>query len=149
MEIIVRRAAEKDIEVIAMNVVDMAYESSQEKLAPETVLQGVTSLFKRPELGFYVVAEIDQKVVGSLVIVYEWSDWRNGLHWWIHSVYVQPSFRRKGIYSKMYTFIRNEALGSSEFRSLRLSTDKTNTIARDAYEHLGMKEGTSVTYYAT
>jgi len=149
MEIIVRKATEIDIEAIAQNVVAMADEGSHEKLNPETVLRGVNSLVRRPEFGFYVVAEVEKQVLGSLLVVFEWSDWRNGLHWWIHSVYVLPAFRRQGVYSRMYAFVKAEAAASPEFRSHRLSTDKNNIPARRTYERLGMKEGNSVIYRAT
>jgi len=149
MEIVVRRAMAADIETIAQNVVAQAYEGSQEQLEPATVLQGVTSLFNRPERGFYIVAEVDNNVVGSLLVVYEWSDWRNGDHWWIHSVYVQIPFRRQGTYSKMHAFVKDAAAASPEFRSLKLSTAKSNVAARSTYERLGMKESNSIIYCAT
>ena len=34
---------------------------------------------------------VDGHVVGQLMITYEWSDWRNGMVWWIQSVHVDAA----------------------------------------------------------
>jgi len=149
MRLIVRRAKIEDADVIAKNVVAMALEGSQSKLDPAIVAQGVKSLFKKPDLGFYVVAEKEGQIVGSLIVVHEWSDWRNGVHWWIHSVYIAPAFRRQGVYKEMYAFVRSEAKKSPDARELKLSTARNNHVARSTYERLGMQEVDNVIYRAT
>jgi len=141
----VRRASGADIQPIVKNVLAMAYEGSKENLDPDVVFQGVSNLFQKPELGSYIVAEQAGKIIGSLVIVYEWSDWRNGLHWWIHSVYVMPDYRRRGVYKKMYEFVKCEA-DSSGAKSVRLSVNTNNKAARNAYESLGMQQADLIIY---
>lgn len=148
MEITVRQATKADAQIIARNVVSMAQDGSGVILSPEVVLQGVESLFEKPELGFYVVAEKESKIIGSLVIVFEWSDWRNGVYWWIHSVYVNPEDRRKGVYAKMYQYIKEKAQNDKNVKGLNLSVNKDNKTARSAYEKLGMIESKSVIYNA-
>ena len=142
----VRRAKEGDIEAIVDNVVKMAEEGSGTKLDREIVSAGVSSLFKKPELGFYVVAELEKKIIGSLVIVFEWSDWKNGVRWWIHSVYVHSDHRRKGIYSGMYDYIKDEGQRDESAIGLNLSVHKNNNNARAVYEMLGMRKTSQVTY---
>ena len=142
----IRKAEKDDAEIIARNVVAMASDANGITLSPEIVLQGVNGLFEKPELGFYLVAESDGDIVGSLVVVYEWSDWRNGVHWWIHSVYVDPARRRKGIYRQMYEFLKEEARSDPRNVSLNLSVNKNNQTARMTYESLGMKESNQVVY---
>ena len=95
---------------------------------------------QRPEYGFYVVAENSGGVVGTLMITTEWSDWRDGLFWWIQSVYVSPDFRRKGIYRQMYQYIRSLASENADICGYRLYVEKDNTIAQQTYETLGMAE---------
>ncbi len=148
MDLMIRRAESTDIQKLAENVKAMALESSQCNLDIDVVLAGVTHLFNKPDLGFYIVAEKDNKIVGSLVIVYEWSDWWNGLHWWIHSVYIDPKHRRQGIYGKMYEFIVQEAKNSSNAKDIKLSTSISNLKARETYERNGMKDALIITYYA-
>jgi hypothetical protein len=71
----------------------MALETEGKKLLPEVIGAGVRSLLGNPASGFYVVAEANGRVVASLMITKEWSDWRNGNLWWIQSVYVRSSPR--------------------------------------------------------
>lgn len=148
MDILVRKAKLNDVEILAQNVVAMAYDARQVRLDPEVVYQGVRNLFARPELGYYLVAEINSEIVGSLMLGYEWSDWRNGVYWWIESVYVHPDFRRAGVYRTMYEFLKAQAQRDPSVHGLNLSVYKLNSVARQAYERLGMKEAESVIYSA-
>ena len=36
------------------------------------------------------------------MITFEWSDWRNGVFWWIQSVYVDPAWRRQNVFRRMH-----------------------------------------------
>ena len=146
MEIIVRKAKLEDIDVLARNVVAMAYDARQVRLDPTIVHEGVKNLFSRPQLGHYLVAEVGGQVAGSLMLGYEWSDWRNGVYWWIESVYVHPDFRRQGVYRSMYQFLKSEAKRDKNVYGLNLSVYKHNAIARKSYEQLGMKESESIIY---
>jgi ribosomal protein S18 acetylase RimI-like enzyme len=83
------------------------------------------------------VAESDGKVVASLLITYEWSDWRNCSVWWFQSVYVVPEFRRQGIFRKMYNHIRDLAV-KQDIAGLRLYVETKNLRAQKTYQALGM-----------
>src|SRR2546423_13135318 len=76
----------------------LALESENRRLERETVTRGVQRVLAEPQLGSYYIAEIDGRPAGQLLITTEWSDWRNGLFWWIQSVYVRPEHRRAGVY---------------------------------------------------
>jgi ribosomal protein S18 acetylase RimI-like enzyme len=95
-------------------------------------------VFQRPEVGIYYVGEIHGTVVGSLLITYEWSDWRNGVVWWIQSVYVLPDFRKQGVYTGLYSHIQAIARARENVRAIRLYVDRRNAIAQKLYESLGM-----------
>ncbi|MBC8343449.1 MAG: hypothetical protein H8E61_05670 [Bacteroidetes bacterium] len=83
MSLIIRNADSRDIEKIVLFQVEMARETEGLVLNKNIIHPGVKNVFKNKNLGSYYVAEHDQKVVGSLLITYEWSDWRNGIVWWI------------------------------------------------------------------
>ena len=142
----VRKGEARDVDVIAHNVLAMANDGRGLELDPDVVNQGVTNLLKQPALGFYVVAEIGNKVVGSLVVLYEWSDWRNGFHWWTHSIYVQPEFRGKGVYPEMFEFVKKLAINDSKAKSLNLTVSRENKRACAAYEKVGMVQCNDVKY---
>jgi GNAT superfamily N-acetyltransferase len=135
--IFIRKAAPADAPVIIDFQQKMAWETEKMTLDPETVTKGVNAVFADSTRGQYFVAENGGNVIASLLITFEWSDWRNCNVWWFQSVYVIPGFRRKGVFRKMYTFIRNLA-EEQGIAGLRLYVESRNLNARKTYEALGM-----------
>ena len=134
----IRKAILTDAPAIIEFQQKMAWETEQFALKPEIVTEGVKAVFDVPARGQYWVAEENGTVVASLLITYEWSDWRNSNVWWIQSVYVIPELRRTGIFKSMYSFIQNEAI-KENIAGLRLYVEKNNSKAQNTYEVLGMK----------
>jgi ribosomal protein S18 acetylase RimI-like enzyme len=135
--IIIRKANQSDVSSIVDFQLKMAWETEQLTLDPETVTKGVKAVFEIPSRGQYYVAETTGKVVSSLLITYEWSDWRNCNVWWFQSVYVVPEFRRQGIFRKMYMHV-SELSEEQGIAGLRLYVETNNERARRTYEALGM-----------
>jgi GNAT superfamily N-acetyltransferase len=133
----IRQAIDKDSASIVEFQLAMAWETEQLQLHEPTVIKGVAAVFEDSSKGIYYVAEVDGKVVGSLLTTFEWSDWRNGTVLWIQSVYVRPEFRKRSIFSRLYKYIQKVA-SNPNLRGIRLYADKTNTSAHGVYEHLGM-----------
>lgn len=138
--ITVRNATQSDAVSIAQFNISMALETEEKMLDKKTISEGVKSLLENPEYGFYIVAENGEEIVASLMITKEWSDWRNGLFWWIQSVYVKPDYRRQGIYRKMYESVLGLAKNHPEVCGCRLYVEKGNLTAQKTYEALGMTE---------
>jgi ribosomal protein S18 acetylase RimI-like enzyme len=136
----IRRAVEADADAIVRFNTAMALETEQKMLPEDKIRPGVTALFRKPEYGFYLVAESGNRVVGCLMVTFEWSDWRNGLFWWIQSVYVTPEFRRSGVYRSMYKKLRELADGTPDHCGFRLYVEKDNRTAQETYTALGMNE---------
>ena len=136
--ITVRRAKPGDENMIVGFQIRMAKETEQIDLDRDIVNKGVNVVFNSPEKGTYFVAESENKIIASLLITFEWSDWHNGNVYWIHSVYVLPEFRKKGVFKTMYLHLKKIAQKDKNIRGLRLYVDKTNTNARKVYETLGM-----------
>jgi GNAT superfamily N-acetyltransferase len=133
-----RRATPADISSIVQFQIAMAHETEDITLDPEVVGRGVKAVFDDPTRGQYYVAERDGRVIGSLLITYEWSDWRNGVVWWIQSVYVVPEARRQGTYTGLYAFIKSLAEADKQARGIRLYVDRRNESAQVVYMRLGM-----------
>lgn len=141
--ITVRRATAEDIPSLVRFNQGIARETEDLELDEGTLTEGVRRLVAEDRHGFYTVAEIDGRPVGSLMITYEWSDWRNGVIWWIQSVYVIAEHRRQGVFSALYENVQRLAQESGEVRAFRLYVEKENTVAQQTSQRLGMKE----TYY--
>jgi GNAT superfamily N-acetyltransferase len=135
--ITIRKAIPSDASTIIDFQQKMAWETEQLTLAPEIISKGVNGVFGDLSRGQYYVAESSELIVASLLITYEWSDWRNTTVWWFQSVYVLPEYRRTGIFRKMYSFIKDEA-DKNRVAGLRLYVESNNQRARKTYEALGM-----------
>lgn len=136
----IRRATLADAETIVEFNQLMAMETEDKKLPYAVISSGVKRLMQKPEYGFYLVAEhANGQTAGSCMLTMEWSDWRDGLFWWIQSVYVKAEFRKQGVYMAMYEKIQELALEAEDVYGFRLYVDKDNVVAQKTYEALGMK----------
>ncbi|MBC8141281.1 MAG: GNAT family N-acetyltransferase [Armatimonadetes bacterium] len=140
MEIIVRAATDTDATTIAQFNRAMAQETEHKTLDEGTVNAGVRGLLTRPDYGFYLVAESEGRVIGCLLVTFEWSDWRNGLFWWIQSVYVRPEARRRGVFRALYRAVEAKADENENVCGLRLYVERDNAAAQETYRALGMEE---------
>ncbi|CAH1906226.1 N-acetyltransferase domain-containing protein [Candidatus Nitrotoga sp. HW29] len=139
-KIAIRLAEIRDVLAITKFNQAMAFETEQKKLIPQVVLKGVTKILQNSNLGFYVIAERDEEIIGSLMVTEEWSDWRNGRFWWIQSVYIKPNERRKKIYTHLYNFVKESANNNPSICGFRLYVQNENILAKNTYEALGMIE---------
>ena len=135
----IRAAIPADAPTIVSFNQAMALETEGKELPSTSATPGVAALFAHPERGFYLVAESDGRVLGSLMVTTEWSDWRNGTFWWVQSVYERPEARRQGIYRSLYEQVRREAVGTSGVCGIRLYVERDNKGAQRVYETLGME----------
>lgn len=117
----------------------MALETEGKRLDSDILKSGVEAVFDDEKKGFYVVAEEAGKIVGGLMVTFEWSDWRGQWFWWIQSVYILPEFRGRSIYRLLYEFVKNEAEKSKNVCGFRLYVEKENELAQKVYEKLGME----------
>ena len=142
----VRKATTDDHEKLVEFQLEMARETEGIELHLETVERGVKAVLKDWNKGNYYVAEINGKVVSSLLTTFEWSDWRNGTVLWIQSVYVMPQYRRRGVYRSMYAHIKTMVLSSDDLKGIRLYADKSNLPAHKTYKNLGMNQDHYITF---
>lgn len=134
---IIRDAELRDLETIVDYNLAMAMETEHLTLDRERVREGVRAVLTDSTKGRYIVAEEAGAVVGQLMITYEWSDWRNGMFWWIQSVYVKKDARGRKIFSQLYEQAKKEALESAAC-GLRLYVEEENKVAQQTYHRLGM-----------
>lgn len=134
----VRRAERRDAAHIVGFQQSMALETEGKALGESLISAGVDAVFADPDKGFYLVAETGGAVVGSLMITYEWSDWRNATFWWIQSVFVDADYRRRGVYTAMHDHVLTQARESDDICGVRLYVERSNHVAQQTYKSLGM-----------
>lgn len=146
MTITIRVATIDDASALVSFNQNMALETEQKVLDEAILTKGVEGLIIDGSKGFYLVAECENEVVGSLMVTTEWSDWRNAVFWWIQSVYIVPEHRRKGIYAGLYTKVKALAARDGNVCGFRLYVEHDNTVAQKTYSALGMKESHYLMY---
>jgi len=145
----VRIAGPPDLDTIAELNTAMARETEQRRLDPATIRRGIRTVMEDADYGFYVVAQSAGRIVGCLLITFEWSDWRSALFWWIQSLYVRPEHRRRGVFKQLHDFVRTRALQHPEVCGLRLYVERSNHVAQRAYDQIGMVPATYRMYEET
>jgi GNAT superfamily N-acetyltransferase len=138
IEVTFREARTGDAGAIISFQLAMARETEELELDRDILTRGVEAVFADPNRGRYFVAEHEGRVIGSLMITYEWSDWRNGMVWWIQSVYVLPELRGQGVYAGLYEHVKAFVNADPSIRGIRLYVDRRNSRAQQVYARLGM-----------
>ncbi|HKS24182.1 MAG TPA: GNAT family N-acetyltransferase [Thermoanaerobaculia bacterium] len=138
MEIAYRDAVRADAAAIVAFQEAMARETEDLELDADVVTRGVHAVFDDASRGRYFVAARGDEVVASLMITPEWSDWRNGVVWWIQSVYVVPALRKQRVYAGLYEHVKALVRGDESVKGIRLYVDRRNAAAQSVYARLGM-----------
>jgi GNAT superfamily N-acetyltransferase len=142
----IRQATVTDRDRIVLFNQAMAKETEGRILDRKTLARGVEAMLDDPARGRYFVAEDERsEIVGQLAVTTEWSDWRNGDIWWIQSVYVARSHRRRGIYGQLHRHVREMAREAGVI-GLRLYVERDNEAAQSAYAALGMHPSSYIMY---
>jgi GNAT superfamily N-acetyltransferase len=138
--ILIREATEQDIDSITEFQCCMARETENRELNAQIVHRGVSCVFEHsPHRGFYLVAQdtTTNKVVGSLLVTYEWSDWNCKQYWYFQSVFIMAEYRRRGIFTRLHKRVEQMAI-EKDAAALRLYVDQDNKNAQATYLKLGM-----------
>lgn len=135
----IRLAEPSDVAFLAASNRAMALETERKALDPETTRRGAAAVVADSAKGFYLLARRGDEAVGQLLVTYEWSDWRDGIYWWIQSVFVVPAARRTGVYRALYQRLVGDARHAARVCGVRLYADRGNTGAHATYEAMGMK----------
>jgi len=129
MTLTIRDARMEDTPIIAKFNAALARETENLELEELRLLAGVRRVLADPSKGAYLLAETEGHPIGQLMLTYEWSDWRNGMFWWIQSVFVEPAYRRHGVF---------RAHSDPSVCGLRVYVVDENHRARAVYENMEM-----------
>lgn len=135
----IRSAALADLPTIATFNSLLAWETEHKRLEPATIERGVRRALAAPDLCRYFVAEQGGQIVGQAMITIELTDWRDGLLWWLQSVYVAGPHRGQGVFKALFQHIRSLAEADGQVRGLRLYVERDNERAQRVYQQLGMQ----------
>lgn len=137
---IIRKAKVSDLDKIVEFNLNLAMETENKKLNADILSKGVRKILDGHIRAEYFVCEINGIVVGQMMIVFEWSDWRNGEFIWIQSVYVDRDYRKMGVFKKLFDNVKSYLESNESFIGMRLYVEKNNRTAKMVYESMGMYE---------
>ena len=135
----ISQATMDNADEISINNINMAKETEDVILNSSVSLDAVKNLINNPSKGFYLIAKKEGKIIGQLMITFEWSDWRNTTIWWIQSVYVLPSYRKQKVFFSLYKESKKLAKQQG-IKMFRLYVHNQNKKAISTYESIGMKK---------
>jgi ribosomal protein S18 acetylase RimI-like enzyme len=138
IDLSIRKAQRSDIPTLIIFQQELARETESLELNPVILRDGMSAMFDDPSKGEYYLAEANSEIVGCHMVTYEWSDWRNGMVYWLQSVYVKPAYRKHGVFKKMFTNLMSTIRQDPGIAGLRLYVDKTNERAQQVYGAMGM-----------
>lgn len=132
----IRAAGLADLETIADFNRRLAWESERLQLDPLRVRDGVRRVLEGAAEAMYFVAVAESEIAGQLMLTREWSDWRNGLFFWVQSVYVAASHRQQGAFRQLLAYATDYVTGRPDGVGLRLYVEEHNTAAQETYARL-------------
>lgn len=134
---LIRPASRDDLTTIVHFILEEAREAEARALDRITVERGVLAAVSGKVARYWVVVDRDaQETLGSASVCEEWSDWNNGVYWWLQSFYLVRHARGHGIARQLLQHIENEAIASGAIE-LRLYVHTGNARARAAYVKAG------------
>lgn len=149
MSVTVRPATADDLEGIAGRNAALASETEGRALDPGRSRAGARAILEDAALGRYWIAEADGAPRGQCLVTVEPSDWTGGIYWWLQSVYVEPRWRGRGIFSALWEAVGRAAAERGDVVALRLYVERANAAARAVYEGLGMRRTPYAIYEKT
>lgn len=149
-DILIRAARMEDVDSILAFSTAMALETEGRRLDHTRLREGTVSLLSAPTHGFFLVAEQREmdhfRLIGQLMVTFEWSDWRNGVFWWVQSVYVSPAWRHRGVFRRMHEEVVARAKADPKVCGIRLYVEQHNHLAQAVYKRVGLTPSTYVVF---
>ncbi|KAL3698617.1 hypothetical protein R1sor_012693 [Riccia sorocarpa] len=140
MSLSVRVARDEDIPILVDYTLKLALETEGGEERERAVAEkGIKALVADPTKGFaYVAVDGDTEVIGCCIVTNEWSDWRNGVVWWLQGIYVREDRRQQGVFKTMYKHIKGVVENDSSIKGIRLFMSGTDEVGTKAFTSVGL-----------
>jgi DNA-directed RNA polymerase len=138
--LMVRIATRDDASEIANFNVLFAKETVDKNLSLALTTEGVHQVFAKFNNGFYLIAQLENVIVGMTMVTREWSDWNNGAFYCIQSIFVRDKDHEKEIHNALFAKAKNLAKEHYDVCGVRLFVHKDDKETQKAYEELGLNK---------
>ncbi|MDD3343969.1 MAG: GNAT family N-acetyltransferase [Sulfurospirillaceae bacterium] len=133
-------ATRDDAKEIAKFNVIFAKETVDKNISLALTTEGVHQVFAKFNNGFYLIAKIENEVVGVAMITREWSDWSNGAFYNIQSIFVIHNDHEQAIHDALFEKAKSLAKEHYDVCGIRLFVHKDDKETQKAYEKLGLSK---------
>jgi GNAT superfamily N-acetyltransferase len=135
----IRRAEMRDANAVADCVCLLAAGSGGVPADPATVLLGVKAVLKDAHKGFYLLAESKKPpgLAGFLRVTFAWDDRLNGNFWWLAGAWVDPAWRRHGVFGALFRHLTDLARFHKDMAGLKLQLEQHRRGCAPILEALG------------
>ena len=107
--LMVRIATRDDASEIANFNVLFAKKPLIKNLSLALTTEGVHQVFAKFNNGFYLIAQLENIIVGMTMVTREWSDWNNGAFYCIQSIFARDKDHEKEIHNALFEKAKNLA----------------------------------------
>ena len=133
----IRPATVADVELLVTFTLREAQDAEGVALDSSAVRRGVALALEDPSLARYWVAEEPGgRIVASVSVTTEWSNFHGGYYWWVQSLFVSPEHRGAGLVDQLLNHLADTARASGAL-DLRLYAHEGNVRALRAYARCG------------
>lgn len=133
----IRAATREDADLLVAFTIREALDAEGVMLNADGVARGVASALGDPSLARYWVAESpDGRVVASVSVTTEWSNFYGGHYWWVQSLFVGAEHRGRGLVDRLLDHLARTAADAGAL-DLRLYAHEGNARARHVYDRCG------------
>ena len=135
--------ASYDIPALAQYQQTMAQETESKSLSLPTITEALSHMLHNKSYGQYFIAKSEEtkEPVGCTMLNYAFSVLTGRLDVWYQSVYVEPGFRKRKVFTRLFRHVEGLA-GELGADMLYLYVEKENASAQAIYEKLGMNRST-------
>ena len=136
----IRIATRDDAKNIAAFNVLFAQETINKQIPLALTTEGVHQVFAKFNNGFYLIAEMNNAIVGLTMITREWSDWSNGAFYCIQSIFVVDKNHEAEIHDAILAKAKHLAKEHYDVCGIRLYVHKDDIAIQEKYEKLGFEK---------
>lgn len=136
----IRKGTHSDLSFLIESITLMVQETEKHVVNQKVISKGVNSILSTPRNGFYIISELNDQPIGSLQVSALWQDLVAGCYWWVQSLHVRESYRKRGCCRAMLNYVFLQAENEENVRGVRLLTHNQNENASQVLREYGFVE---------
>jgi len=136
---------ESDIEISAVDsngqtvlhrLLLQQFEEHDIHVCPDDLKKAIAAVFDNENLGFFLVAKKEDKVIGMAYVSFNWTLEHCGRSAWLEELYVIPEYRNRGVGQNLLSSVIQQARACGCV-AIDLEVDQSHFQAENLYRRAG------------